>query len=103
MTVFIYKPGVPDVEPSEAIKKARAIYAKVWEKWWGSEPITITSTTDGKHGEHSKHYDKPHNAEDFRFPMQFKQWLTELRTELGKDYDVVVEGNHVHLEYDKKA
>lgn len=65
---------------------------------------TITSANDGKHMKGSKHY--VNAALDIR-TMDMKRELWEpfaasIRTILGKDYDVIVEKDHIHIEHDPK-
>ncbi len=64
--------------------------------------VVITSGTDGKHMRQSKHYDG--NALDIRtvnIPRTARApYLAQLRVRLGEDYDVIDEGNHIHIEYD---
>lgn len=74
---------------------AEAIYRK-----YGVEAI-ITSAKDGKHSEHSLHYQG--------LALDLRTWnlggremhvLGELKRALGPEYDVVLEKDHIHLEYD---
>lgn len=65
----------------------------------------VTSGRDGQHMEGSKHYEG--KAIDFR---TFHLHLHELdavvkaaKNALGKDFDVVVEGDHLHVEKDPKV
>lgn len=66
---------------------------------------TITSANDSTHMAGSKHYTD--DAWDLRTwtlePDQIYQCATLLRYELGHDYDVVVEKDHIHVEYDPKV
>ena len=66
---------------------------------------TITSGTDGKHSSGSKHYIGA--AIDLRTMNltndQIQFAATELKERLGVEYDVVVEGDHLHLEHDPKT
>jgi len=66
--------------------------------------VVITSTTDSKHGVKSFHYSG--FAIDTRIrdltPKQSANILVELKNKLGKDYDVVLEIDHFHIEYDPK-
>jgi len=64
--------------------------------------MVITSLNDGKHMQGSYHYKGL--AADFRIwnlspyrPIDVRDMIQEL---LGKDYDVVLEKDHIHLEYD---
>lgn len=64
-----------------------------------------TSGVDGKHKEGSLHYKA--RAVDLRSRHVASDALPkivdELRERLGKDYDVVVEGDHLHVEHDPKT
>lgn len=63
---------------------------------------TITSGEDGQHMEGSKHYSD--NALDFRTNdmtiTQVEQWADEMRKRLGLEYQVIVERDHLHVEWD---
>jgi len=66
--------------------------------------LVITSACDGKHGTGSLHY--VGLAIDIRtryFTDQQKLLVAqEIRNRLGKEYDVVVENLHIHIEYQPK-
>lgn len=61
-----------------------------------------TAGTDGKHMPTSKHYLA--QAVDLRSKHVSKDMLpkivSELKERLGKDYDVILEGDHIHVEHD---
>ena len=74
----------------------------------------ITSVKDGKHGENSLHYggyafdvrirnldgvDGSFSSEDIVLANVYAKELAEL---LGGLFDVVVESDHIHVEYDPK-
>lgn len=65
---------------------------------------TITSGSDGKHKAGSLHY--VGDALDFRTRDVEEAVMTELvatiKERLGENYDVVVEADHLHCEYDPK-
>lgn len=65
----------------------------------------ITSGIDGKHMQNSLHYSG--RAFDFRTKLLHfevvKLIVAELKERLGKDYDVILEGDHLHVEWDPKA
>ncbi|PHQ68463.1 MAG: hypothetical protein COB92_00595 [Robiginitomaculum sp.] len=67
----------------------------------GVTPV-ITSGGDGTHSTNSLHYDG--NAVDLRTnnltQAQTTTVASALSTSLGSDYDVVVESDHIHVEYD---
>jgi len=68
---------------------------------WGEEEPVITSTWEGTHLPWSMHYRR--RALDFRLPEDHPhQRAIQLRKRLGKDYDVVMEHDHIHVEYDPK-
>lgn len=64
--------------------------------------IVITSGTDGKHMVGSKHYTE--EALDFRTSnltkSQISTFKQRIKARLGPDYDVVLEKDHIHVEYD---
>jgi hypothetical protein len=64
----------------------------------------VTSGRDGEHQKASKHYQDM--ALDFRtFHLQFNELDTIVqaaKNTLGKDFDVVVEHDHLHVEFDPK-
>ena len=65
-------------------------------------PVVITSGTDGTHMKGSKHYTG--EALDMRtrnFPEgQLKPFMDRLQTRLGEDYQLILEVDHLHIEYD---
>jgi len=68
------------------------------------QELVITAGTDGVHMEGSLHYKGL--ALDFRtryFGLdQSFEVASELRKELGDDYDVILHSSHCHVEYDPK-
>lgn len=76
----------------------------------------LTSGTEGKHRSGSKHYEG--KAGDLRLPAKCKScsgrainnqgswpsdWIAELQSALGSDFDVIAEADHIHVEWDPKA
>ena len=66
--------------------------------------MTITSGNDGIHMKNSRHY--KNEAIDIRTrdmseqnKINTKIWL---KVWLGKNYDVILESDHIHIEYDSK-
>ena len=63
---------------------------------------TVTYTTNGTHSPNSLHYSG--NAIDLRVwgltDAQLADWAQRIRDEIGDDYDVIDEGDHIHVEYD---
>jgi hypothetical protein len=70
-------------------------------------PCVITAGCDGKHMKASKHY--VGDALDLRLPSRYSNYedldhkvVAELKEALGKQFDVVLEGDHIHVEFDPK-
>jgi hypothetical protein len=92
---------------------ALSIVNFVWEKH-GKGPKdekvypTITSGDDGKHMINSLHYKglaidlRTRDLEGGSLGSIAKGIHAELKGLLGRDYDVVLEKDHIHLEYDPK-
>lgn len=77
------------------------IAKSVYESY--KEPVmVITSITDGKHKEGSLHYKGL--AFDLRLPRNIQPTImaNELRVALGSGFDVVLEADHIHVEFDPK-
>lgn len=68
-------------------------------------PCVVTSGRDGKHIKQSKHY--TNEALDFRIsdiqPQDLQPIVKACQEILGKDFDVVLEHNHIHVEHDPKV
>lgn len=69
------------------------------------QELIITSLVDGKHSETSLHYDG--DAADlrtyfFKDKKEIEQVAQELRERLGPDFDIVVEKDHIHMEFQPK-
>ena len=83
-----------------AMKKADEVSIRLTNK-----EIVVTSLLDGVHSKNSLHY--VGNAFDMRIWIYTQKQIAEidkrLKKELGKDYDVVLEKDHFHVEYDPKS
>jgi len=64
------------------------------------EEMVITSTYEGDHSDGSLHY--ADLAVDIRKTIGCGIIGRKIRAYLGKDYDVVLEATHIHIEYDPK-
>lgn len=69
-------------------------------------PMAVTSGAeghagDGVHGEHSLHYQG--RAVDLRVLDFAHVWAAALTARLGPGWDVVLERDHLHVEYDSKG
>jgi hypothetical protein len=86
----------PEIIP--AIMAAEKAYAE-----YGADCI-ITSCTGGKHSHKSLHYKG--YAVDFRTmnvnPSVAESVAMRLKNALGNNYDVVLEKDHLHIEYDPR-
>jgi len=75
------------------------IYYRQIHEW-----ATITSASDGVHGPNSLHYSG--NALDIRTRMltagQKENVYKQLRIALGEQFDVILEADHIHIEFDPK-
>lgn len=69
--------------------------------YWGRE-LVVTSAIDGKHGDNSLH--PKGRGCDYRTRYFLAEDVPEiartLRNILGADYDVIVESDHMHVEFD---
>lgn len=76
-----------------AIMVADQVYAEV-----GRE-LVITSVVDSKHSATSLHY--AGSAFDCRIydDMDNEKIKATIKERLGIDFDVILEGNHIHVEY----
>lgn len=82
-----------------AIMITQALYIE-----WKYTDFVITSIKDGVHMKDSLHYSG--KAFDFRFwnipDIMRSRFVQELKVRLGQDYDVVLEVDHIHVEFDPK-
>lgn len=103
------KPGVIFISPHPAVLFALEVIYLWWRKTFATDPV-VTSGRDGGHSEKSLHYG---SAEDFReraFDLrtrdlnlvQQKNAEESIRTLLGPMFDVVLERDHLHVEYQPK-
>lgn len=82
-----------------------AIAYTIATKCYGQYDCVITSASDGKHGPNSLHYKGC--ALDLRTRhlngQQLQAIYAELKESLGDQFDVVLEADHIHLEYQPKT
>ena len=94
------KNGVDISRLSPAMQVANAKAAVIWHL--NGQELVVTAGRDGVHMNGSKHYTG--DACDYRtryFPEDIIYVvLSDLRTALGPDYDVVLHDTHIHCEYD---
>jgi hypothetical protein len=71
---------------------------------YGCNECVLTSACDGKHGEHSLHYKGL--AIDLRTrnvdPEMLMKIVNTLIINLGEEFDVILENDHIHIEFDPK-
>jgi len=68
---------------------------------YNDNELIITSTFEGRHCAGSLHY--ANLAIDMRLPHNNREKvMNEIELYLGRDYDVLIEMDHIHIEYDPK-
>jgi len=82
----------------EIRKRLNEIAKIIWSCNEGE--MVITSTYEGYHSEGSLHY--ANLAVDIRKNKARILSYNEIKQVLGEDYDVILEGDHIHIEYDPK-
>jgi len=96
------KPGVKFEMLSPQMLLGAIIVMDAYEEM--GQEATITSGTDGTHKQNSLHYSG--NAMDFRTrdvdPSRMKSLVAEIKRRLGENFDVVLEKDHLHVEFDPK-
>jgi len=96
---FATKPGAL-LSTRFEIQHARSIIARIWQAH--GYALTVTSGLDSTHSATSLHY--VGLAEDYRTrdvaPSDLAIMVNEVRAALGSDYDVILETDHLHVEYD---
>lgn len=86
-----------------AMQEAAAVCAEY------AVPFMVTSVIDGTHKRASEHYSgcafdmRRPDWPSFGNPTQAAAFTGALQARLGTDYDVVLEGDHLHVEFDPKV
>ncbi len=85
-----------------ALKVCEAVYKNAGRK----EGVTITSTTDGTHSAGSLHpYGYAFDTRTYYFSVTRKEFvfkeIKERLADISYKYDVVLEKDHIHIEWDK--
>ena len=96
---MLVKLGVDISRLQRPIRRSLNVIERIYRRY-GYEPV-ITSTYEGDHMPSSLHY--ANLAVDVRLPpSNIQAVLYDLRRALNEDYDVVLEKDHIHIEYDPK-
>jgi len=96
----IFKPGVDHRNLSYHITGKYNDIDEVHQNIVGREAI-ITSGRDGRHMANSRHYSGL--AIDLRtrdILFKAEELVEALKNKLGNNYDIILEYDHIHLEYD---
>lgn len=106
--MIIFKNGVSFTDAKREILLAISVAEGVYEKW--NKVLVVTSICDGKHKKYSHHYKglafdirtryfKRKNSNRINITI-IRKVARELRMVLGSEYQVIIESNHIHIEYD---
>ena len=97
---MLIKLGVSIERLSRRARRGLEVVAAIFTEF-GHEAI-ISSTYEGNHSPRSLHY--ANDAFDVRLPPDgVLRIAAALRERLGAAFDVVVESDHIHIEYDPKV
>ena len=97
---MLIKLGVSIEKLNRKARRGLEVVSAVFAEF-GHEAI-ITSTYEGNHSPRSLHY--ANDAFDVRLPPDgVLRIAASLRERLGAAFDVVVEMDHIHVEYDPKV
>lgn len=96
---MLIKAGVDISRLNREIRRALRVVSDLFD-YHGQEAV-VTSTYEGNHGAGSLHY--ANDAFDVRYPEpEIVGIVGRLRVALGKNFDIVKEPDHIHIEYDPK-
>jgi len=96
---MLIKAGVDISRLERNTRRGLAVVNKVYAQM--GEEIVVTSTYEGNHGAGSLHY--ADQAFDVGLPQNDPiHTVAEMRQDLGEDFDVEGEIDHIHIEYDPK-
>lgn len=94
------KPGVRVLGLRPELLLALQIVEEVYEEF--RQTFTITSIVEGTHSRASLHYTGC--AADIRLPVASAPAVVAAAKErLGDDFDLILESDHLHLEFQPKA
>jgi len=96
---MLLKPGVDISRLNRQIRRTLNSLDRIFKNY--GEHLVITSTYEGSHSPSSLHY--ANNAIDLRLPTTAKLDIyQDIKDNIGDDYDVILEIDHIHIEYDPK-
>jgi len=96
---MLIKAGVEISRLNREIRRSLPGVEAIYDQY--QEEFVITSTFEGNHGAGSLHYSN--DAYDVGLPIMNRvEIYMAIKETLGKSYDVVLEGDHIHIEYDPK-
>ena len=97
------KPGVKIGGISPELVLAIVVVSEIFRQN-NASPFMVTSVTDGKHSEKSLHYRGLAIDVRTRHLTDWKQReiVSMVKIALGLDFDVVLEDDHLHIEFDPK-
>lgn len=99
-----FKRGVKLAGAKPEIILAAIVVDDIYRDHGRPEGVTITSICDGKHMPKSKHYTGEAIDTRTRYFNRSKQkeLTQDIKTQLGNEFDVVLERDHIHIEFDPK-
>ena len=96
---MLLKAGVDISRLNKPIRQALGPLESIYLS--GGKELIVTSTYEGTHMASSLHYQN--DAIDVRWIAgNVLNLVDKIKSRLGKDFDVVEEGDHLHIEYDPK-
>jgi len=96
---MLIKAGVDISRLERNTRRALRKVANIFRRY--NQEMIITSTYEGNHGEGSLHY--ANQAFDVRFPDDDRENIeAAIFEELSNNFDVLMEFDHIHIEYDPK-
>jgi hypothetical protein len=96
---MLLKLGVDISKLEKPIRKILPIVEKLWLNSENKEAV-ITSTYEGTHSPGSLHY--ANLAIDLRLSSNPSKMLELLKRSIDSNYDIILETDHFHIEYDPK-
>ena len=97
---MLLKLGVSIERLSRNTRRVLGVVEEAYLRLAGEEAV-VTSACEGNHAPGSLHY--ANEGIDFRRAKKaFPEIVASLKNSLGSNYDVIEEGDHLHIEWDPK-